>query len=93
MKISTIDPNIFIIEQTTNRVVYETTFGEKWEILGTCNQCGLCEIGANDPSIIWNPGIEPGQPNACYSTNPLDNPCRPEIKTIFPTCQLSGNYL
>lgn len=96
MKISTRDPNIFIIEQTAERVVYETTSGEQWEILGTCNQCGLCEVGANDPEIAWVEGKQPGEPGACYNISGegrVDNPCRPEIKQHFPECTLSGNYL
>lgn len=95
MRTPTKDSTVFIIEQTPGRVVYETTTGEKWEILGTCNMCGLCEVGGHDSNIVWNQGIEPGQPNACYDANPdrLDNPCRPEIKIHFPTCQLSGTYL
>lgn len=96
MKIETKDPNIFIIEKTIDRVVYETNTGEKWEILGICNQCGLCEVGGNDPDIIWVDGKQPGEPAACYNIlgdARLDNPCRPEIKDYFPTCTLSGSYI
>lgn len=95
MNIPTKDPNIFIIEQSPGKVVYETNTGEKWEMLGTCNMCGLCEVGGIDPEIVWNEGVLPGQPNACYNSNPnrLDNPCRPEIGILFSGCTLTGNYL
>jgi hypothetical protein len=33
----TVDPKVFIVEQESNRIVYETTQGERWEIIGTCN--------------------------------------------------------
>ena len=46
--IDTLDPNVFILEQTENRIVYQTNTGEKWEIIGTCNACGECEVGAHD---------------------------------------------
>jgi hypothetical protein len=96
MKIPTRDRTVFIIEQEPGRVVYETILGEKWEILGTCNQCGLCEVGSSDPQIFWVEGKQPGEPGACYNIlgeERLDNPCRPEIKQNFPECTLSGNYL
>jgi len=46
--INTLDSYVFIIEQTENRKVYQTVTGEKWEIVGTCNACGECEVGAID---------------------------------------------
>lgn len=94
-KILTCDPGCWIIEKSEGRVVYETTEGEKWEILGTCNQCGECEVGSNNEYIKWT-GIPVGQPNACYdirgSARP-DSPVRPEIKADHPNCTLSGRYL
>jgi hypothetical protein len=83
MKIATTDPNIFIIEQTPGRVVYETTTGEKWEILGTCIACGACEVGAVDKYYTEDPerprqliehsyqewtGVSVGQPGACLDS-------------------------
>lgn len=94
--IPTKDPNIFIIEQEPGRVLYETTAGERWEMLGTCNQCGLCEVGSSDPNIAWVEGKQPGEPDACYNIlgdDRIDNPCRPEIKQYIPECVLSGKYL
>jgi hypothetical protein len=79
MKITTADSSIFIIEQEENRVVYETTTGEQWEITGQCSACGECEVGAVDTYYeevegekmpvkkhyqIWTE-IPVGQPGAC----------------------------
>lgn len=80
MKTPTADYSIFIIEQEENRVVYETTEGEQWEITGKCSACGECEVGAVDTYYeevegekmplkkyyqIWT-GVPVGQPGACF---------------------------
>jgi len=94
--IKTKDPNIFIIEKSNDRVVYQNTTGETWEIIGICNMCGLCEVGGKDDKIVWLEGILPGTPGACYHIDRehrLDNPVRPEIKYLIPECTLSGRYL
>lgn len=46
--IPTLDPGIFILEQTADRTVYQATTGETWEITGVCTACGECEVGAVD---------------------------------------------
>lgn len=95
MKIPTVDNLVFIIEQSEGRKVYETVYGEQWEITGTCNMCGECEVGSDDPNIVWT-GIPVGQPGACYNVlgeARLDNPVRPEIKEACPNCVLEGRYL
>lgn len=46
--IKTEDPTIFILEQSEDRVVYQSVYGEQWEITGKCNACGQCEQGAYD---------------------------------------------
>lgn len=109
MKKETMDSNIFIIFQEENRVVYETTFGEKWEILGTCSACGECEVGAVDIYYentdekflepkryqIWT-DILIGQPGACLDSRfgtRLDIPIRPEMTEKLPNCTLTGKYI
>lgn len=82
MRIATVDPTIFIIEQESERIVYESTSGEQWEIIGTCSACGECEVGASDVYYeevedekmpvarhyqIWT-GVPVGQPGACLDT-------------------------
>lgn len=94
--IPTKDPTVFIIEQSPDKKVYRTTSGETWEITGTCNMCGLCEVGGVDFKIRWVEGKTPGEPGACYHIDGerrLDNPVRPEIKDQIPQCTLSGRYL
>lgn len=44
----TLDPGVFIVEQAEGRIVYHSVTGENWEITGTCNACGECEVGADD---------------------------------------------
>lgn len=55
-KIQTMDPTTWIVEQTTNYVVYENTDGRKWRLDGICNACGLCEpkIGAVGETVVLN---------------------------------------
>lgn len=109
MRKETMDSNIFIIEETEDRVVYETTFGERWEITGVCSACGECEVGAVDiyheetkdkfplekRYQIWT-GVPVGQPGACLDArfdNRLDIPVRPEMPGKMKNCTLSGKYL
>lgn len=51
----TLDPNIFIISRDKDVVEYvRTDTGETWKVSGTCNQCGLCALGAIPKSrYIW----------------------------------------
>lgn len=109
MRKETIDPNVFIIEETEGRVVYETTSEEQWEIIGVCSACGECEVGAVDIYYeetedkfplekryqIWT-GVPIGQPGACLDVrfgNRLDIPVRPEMPEKMTNCTLSGRYL
>lgn len=95
IEIPTCDPNCWIIEKTEEKVVYKTAEGEKWEIYGTCNQCGECEVGSQNEYIKWT-GISVGQPNACYDVRGKDrpdSPVRPEISINHSNCSLSGKYL
>lgn len=89
------DPNVFIIEQTEGRVVYETTAGERWEIIGTCNMCGQCEVGSVN-SIIQFTGVPIGESGAAFDPSGEareDNPVRPELTVKMDKCVLTGRYL
>jgi len=91
----TCDPTCWIVERSEDRVVYETTEGEKWEIVGKCNQCGECEVGSDNEYIKWT-GTPVGEPNACYDIrgeDRPDSPVRPECSQNWPNCSLSGRYL
>lgn len=91
----TCDPNCWIIDQGDDYVTYETIDGERWNITGTCNQCGECEVGSNNPFLVWT-GTPIGQPNACYDSRGderPDSPVRPEIASKNLNCTLKGNYL
>lgn len=91
----TVDPKVFIIEQEPNRVVYETSQGERWEIIGTCNMCGQCEVGGIN-SFIQFTGIPIGMPGAVMDIrgeDRPDNPVRPEMTRKLDKCVLSGRYL
>ena len=100
----TLDPGVFILEKTDSRTVYQTTTGETWEITGTCNACGECEVGAVDTYYadtielhyqIWT-GVPVGEPGACFDSrfgSRLDIPVRPELTDKMDCCVLSGRYL
>jgi hypothetical protein len=98
MKLETNDPYVYIIDQTEEKIVYQTIDEtETWEIYGTCNGCGECELGSTNEFIEWT-GIPVGQAGACRDTRGGpeirgDYPCRPEIKDNCPNCTLWGNYL
>lgn len=97
MRIATIEPLIWITEQTPGRTVYETDDGaESWEITGTCNACGACETGAVDADYqIWT-GIPVGEAGACLDSRfgtRLDIPVRPELTEKTTSCTLKGKYL
>lgn len=93
---TTKDPYIVIIEESSDRVVYQSIDGvETWEITGVCNMCGQCEIGGNDPHIQFS-GIPIGEPGAAIDTRGdarPDNPIRPDMTTKLDKCVLSGRYL
>lgn len=94
--IETEDPTVFIEDIGAGWVIYRTKDGkERWIIHGTCNQCGECEVGSDNPNLIWT-GIPVGNAGACYDElfgNRRDVPVRPEIKEKCPNCTLTGEYL
>lgn len=49
----TLDPTVNITARTDEYKDYETIYGERWRIYGTCNACGLCENPpAEVPSVV-----------------------------------------
>jgi len=96
----TADPNVNIEESGIHAngapfVVYASTDGQRWRIDGTCNQCGECWVGTDEPTVEWT-GTPVGEAGAFVDlrTGPkLDCPVRPEIKNDCPNCTLSGEYL
>lgn len=96
----TLDPDVVITSRRQGWVYYrrEST-GERWKVSDTCNQCGLCVIGAaNADDYDWRK--KPGRPGAVrdlrYPTRP-DEPVTPgfleamiEMATTNPTATVSG---
>lgn len=84
----TSEPNVFVESEEDGppkRVVFlDILTGERWAEIGTCNQCGLCEIGSvNENKLDWDPTKRRGEPYSCsdphYKTRlPVVN--RPSIK-------------
>lgn len=95
---ATEDPTVVIIEEEPGRVVYRTINiepEETWEITGTCNMCGQCEVGGVNGHIQFT-GIPIGEPGAAVDirgANRPDNPVRPEMTEKLDKCVLSGRYL
>lgn len=91
----TSDPNVFIEEQGGDYLIYNSEPLGRWIMRGSCNQCGLCEVGqANPRPLIWMD--EPGTPGACIDPNfenRLDFPILPEGPPDWPGCTLSGEWL
>lgn len=49
----TTDPTVNIVNRTSEYKEYESIYGEKWRIYGTCNACGLCENRPESiPSVV-----------------------------------------
>ncbi len=99
----TLDPDIVIesVKRGANpSLVYRrVSTGERWRVNGTCNQCGLCVIGAAVASdYVWDGPV--GTPLAVrdlrYGTR-LDEPVTPsffadmqEMARETPTATVSG---
>lgn len=94
--ILTEDPSVVIEDLGAGWVVYRALGnGERWIIHGVCNRCGECEMGREDPNLIWT-GVPVGQLGACLDKRwgtRRDIPVRPEIRLKNPHCTLSGEYL
>ena len=107
----TLSWDIVIVERTAidgvQRVTYERlSTGEQWEVIGACNQCGLCVIGAAFPEHYEWSG-PPGTPYAVRDKRVpgrLDEVVSPgfieamqKMRAVTPTatqdCQLTLNVL
>lgn len=77
----TIDADIVIDARTADAIEYRRlSTGARWRVTGTCNQCGLCVIGAVGDWYEWDGPA--GTPNASRDTRypgRLDDPILPEL--------------
>lgn len=89
------DPYVVIESKTEDSVTYRSiTNNERWVIYGKCNCCGECEVGSNNPNIVWTGPV--GEPNAEYDimfNKRKDIPVRPDISRKCTHCTLKGEYL
>jgi hypothetical protein len=63
----TVDPDVVILARESGSVplteYQRLSTGERWRVMGTCNQCGLCCLGVAEPSrYVWDD--LPGRPLA-----------------------------
>ena len=104
---ATNDPGVVIekLQKGANPyIIYRSLItGRRWEVNGTCNQCGLCVIGAVDGSMgttrwVWSgpPGTPMAVTDVKYGDR-LDDPVTPEFHqdmidqaAITPTATVSG---
>lgn len=96
----TLDADIVIVaHESDGAVVYErVSDGTRWRVAGTCNQCGLCVIGAVADWYVWDG--PPGTPGASRDTRVpgrLDDPVCPgfledmqQMAAVTPTATVSG---
>jgi len=86
---ATSDPTVVIekLQHGANPyIIYRNLLsGRRWRVDGTCNQCGLCVIGATDATMgvaRWTWSGPPGTPycvtDVKYSGRP-DDPVTPEF--------------
>jgi hypothetical protein len=73
----TIDFDIVVVGRSEGPppvIVYRRlSSGEQWAVRGTCNQCGLCVIGAVGDWYVWN-----GPPGTPGASSDLRVPGRPD---------------
>lgn len=95
----TIDADIVITHHDGDSTYYQRrSTGARWRVTGTCNQCGLCVIGAVGDWYVWVG--EPGTPGASIDTRVpgrLDDPILPELLAnmeqmaqLTPTATVTG---
>jgi hypothetical protein len=100
MREPTLDAEIVIVERpSADVVVYERVpTGARWKVSGSCNQCGLCVVGAAGNWYVWDG--PPGTPGASRDTrvpDRLDDPVCPgfiedmaQMAAETPTATVSG---
>ena len=95
----TVDPYIVIIDRgvtdanepyVTYKKTDEPPYAE-WTVIGLCCCCGVCEVGAVNPYLVWQGEV--GTPFACIdSRHPdrLDCPVTPAFfgDKLPPSCTL-----
>lgn len=98
---ATADPECWIVERGRFHgdpyVTYTNTAGQTWRIIGSCIACGECEVGSDNPHLIWT-SIPVGQMGAClddtyFDRGRLDVPVSADIAQRCPHCTLRGERL
>jgi hypothetical protein len=98
----TLDADIVVVGREDGPppvVVYRrVSTNDTWAVSGTCNQCGLCVIGAVGEWYVWNG--PPGTPGASSDTRVpgrADDPVCPgfiedmqEMAAVTPTANVAG---
>lgn len=97
----TIDADIVIVARTVTPPVVRyrrLSDGVEWSVVGNCNQCGLCVVGAVGDWYEWDGPA--GTPNASRDTrwpDRLDDPVTPgffedmeQMAQAVPTATVSG---
>lgn len=78
----TAEPNVLIELERPGLVQYVNLLAnDRWQVLGECNRCGLCAIGAARPDKYRWAG-PPGTPGACDDLDygfRADEPCHPSM--------------
>lgn len=99
----TIDPDVVIVGRETTGIpmteYQRVSTGERWRVFGTCNQCGLCVIGAvvtTDYEWDGPPGTPLAVRDLRYGVR-LDEPVTPgfeesmqEMARETPTATVTG---
>lgn len=98
----TLDIDIIIVSRAPGPppvVEYErVSTGERWRVVGSCNQCGLCVIGAVGEWYVWDgpPGTH-GANRDTRTPGRLDDPVCPgfiedmaAMAAATPTATVSG---
>jgi hypothetical protein len=78
---ATEDRLVGIAERSPGRLRYRDLIsGAEWILVGDCNRCGLCEIGAVGRRLLWSHA--PGTRGACVDLDYArrrDIPMRPPL--------------
>ncbi len=78
---ATEDPGTTIVARGPGWIRYQDlASGETWLIVGECNRCGLCDVGAVGRRLVWS--HPPGMPGAVLDLDygrRRDMPMRPPL--------------